>query len=193
MLTKVVWTYYHNDEEHGAKLGDGEIEMNDKRNLRPAPLFVNKKPYSITICPWVVHNFALGSGSFGVVNLATHQDGGVQVACKTVSTGKNEALKNKLDVEIDILKSIRHPNLLGILDVIDGSGTPGGERVHLILEVVTGGDLFSYVEKHRGVYEDELKFMARQLLDGLAYLHGKEIVHRGRRSHQLPLPKCLMD
>jgi serine/threonine protein kinase len=55
--------------------------------------------------------------------------------------------------------------------------------MHLIQELATGGDLFAYMEKHDdGLSEDEVRFLGWQLVEGLKYLHGNGIVHRGKLS-----------
>ena len=46
-------------------------------------------------------------------------------------------------------------------------------------ELITGGDLFSYL-KHKGgrLHEAEAGIMIIQILEAVKYLHGKGIVHR---------------
>ena len=143
----------------------------------PPPLFTDKDTPSITFRPWIIHNLVLGTGTYGIIHLANHEnieEGISQVACKTVRKGRK-----RLELEINVIKSINHPNLLGILDIAEETGELGSKRMHLILELATGGDLFSYIEKHRCLTEDEVKFIAYQLIEGLAYLHNNEIAHRG--------------
>lgn len=51
--------------------------------------------------------------------------------------------QRQLHNEIKIASSIRHPNLNGIIGVYEK-----GEKVHMFFELITGGDLFAYLEKH---------------------------------------------
>lgn len=57
---------------------------------------------------------------------------------------------------------------------------------HLVLELVTGGDLFSYYEKSDGLGEDEMRWFAWQMVKALDYLHGQKVAHRGKlcRTHR---------
>lgn len=53
------------------------------------------------------------------------------------------------------------------------------QLIHLFLPLVTGGDLFSYLEKHGSLTEDETKFAALQLIKAVDFLHQAGIAHRG--------------
>jgi serine/threonine protein kinase len=52
-------------------------------------------------------------------------------------------------------------------------------KAHIVFELATGGDLFSYVESQGAIMEDEAKFMGWQLVLGLEHIHSKNVVHRG--------------
>lgn len=127
---------------------------------------------SRTLDPWVIQNFTLGTGSFGRVHLATHTTiPGLQVACKSVG------LNVQIETEIQVLKNLVHPNICGIYDMIEEEATT---MIHLFLPLVTGGDLFTYMEKHVNLTEDEGRFAALQLLEAVKFLHEKGIAHRGK-------------
>lgn len=46
------------------------------------------------------------------------------------------------------------------------------------MEVCAGGDLLNYVRKRKQVPEDVAKYIFRQIIVGLGYIHSKNIVHR---------------
>ncbi|WRT64494.1 uncharacterized protein IL334_001426 [Kwoniella shivajii] len=126
--------------------------------------------------PWIIHNYPLGSGSWGMVHLGTHISNKIQVAIKTVNCQPGYEYKIKL--EIRILKDVDHPNILRLLDYVAHKDDDEVQKIHLVLELVTGGDMFSYIQKHVHLREDETRWIGWQLISGLKYLHEKGIAHR---------------
>ena len=124
----------------------------------------------------MVHNFQLGDGSFGVVNLASHRTAAwFQVACKTVKLeDDDDTVRHKN--EVNLLKRMNHPNVNGIIDLFKEEDP---KRSHMILELMAGGDLFAYQEKHGALGEMEVRWIGWQLVQGLEYLHKMNIAHRG--------------
>ncbi|KAF2263899.1 kinase-like protein [Lojkania enalia] len=76
--------------------------------------------------------------------------------------------------EFDILKDLTHPNIVSLEKVFWSSNT-----IYIFQELVTGGDLFSYLEYKGGRLCDvEAAVIVRQILKGIEYLHGHDIAHR---------------
>ncbi|KAK5288095.1 hypothetical protein LTR43_007342 [Exophiala xenobiotica] len=76
--------------------------------------------------------------------------------------------------EVEILASISHPNIIGIEKVYVTENT-----VYMMQDLVTAGDLFSYIESKNGrLLEVEVAVIIRQILVALAFLHENNIVHR---------------
>jgi serine/threonine protein kinase len=60
----------------------------------------------------------LGAGSFAKVLRGYHKDSGLKVAVKKISTSNLPTkLLNSIESEIATLKSVKHPNILQLLDV----------------------------------------------------------------------------
>jgi hypothetical protein len=179
LRTHTGFTYTHHDRYHlhqeAARLllqhsGNGHIFTNNgARKTRPIR------------GGWKIYNYPLGSGSFGIVHLASHA-GNLQVACKTVFGPPDKHHRETLQREIRILKAIDHPNVLSLFDAVEEKHGDLAGITHMFLQLVTGGDLFSYMEKHRALCEEEVRWMGWQLLGALAYLHGKGIAHRGEQN-----------
>jgi serine/threonine protein kinase len=103
--------------------------------------------------------------------------------------------------EVGNMKKLNHPNVMKVLDKVkDTGGTIHGKqeeeeddknnqvwdwvsqgiwKAHIVFELATGGDLFSYQESQGKLSEDETKFMAYQLVLGLNHLHSSDVAHRG--------------
>lgn len=117
----------------------------------------------------------LGKGAFGRVNLGLHRLTRRLVAIKAINMEfmKDESSKKKMSNEISILKILRHPNVVKLLETYDT------DKHHLIvMELCPGGDLLNYVRKRRKLNENMAKFVFKQIMEGIAYLHQNGVVHR---------------
>ncbi|PGH07417.1 CAMK protein kinase [Polytolypa hystricis UAMH7299] len=86
-------------------------------------------------------------------------------------------IESKLEVynrEVDILKHLHHPNIIGLEKVFRTENT-----IYMFQELVTAGDLFSFLEFKQGKLLDvEAAVIVRQIVIALDYLHANGIVHR---------------
>lgn len=81
----------------------------------------------------------------------------------------NKVFLDELRNEIDILKSLDHPNILKAFETFERR-----KEISLILELCSGGDLHS-----RNPYsERQAASIVGKLLSAVAYMHGKNIIHR---------------
>ena len=90
----------------------------------------------------------------------------------------NEDLKRYFDNEISILKEINHPNIIKLIDVKENSN-----YIFIILEYCNGGNLQSFLDKYvkennKGLSEEIVQYLMRQIIDVYKYLHNKGIMHR---------------
>lgn len=89
----------------------------------------------------------------------------------------NQKLRIKDDPqfrEFEILKDLDHPNIIRLEKVFWSVNT-----FYIFQELVTGGDLFSYIESKGGRLHDiEAAVILRQALKAVEYLHERDIVHR---------------
>ena len=94
-----------------------------------------------------------------------------------------KSLLQTVQKEVDVLRSIVHPNIVTIKDfVVEQSGL-----VFILLGRVCGGELFEYIVSNNGMDESEAKFVFYQLLLAVAYLHRNNICHRDLKAENLLL------
>ena len=119
----------------------------------------------------------VGKGAFATVfQLATKSEGQVYAAKELEKRKfiKNGVLDRKLDNEMQIMKSVSHPNIVQYVEYQDHAN-----YMYIIMEFVPGGDLQDYLNNKGPLAEHPLASrMAAQVLDALAYLHKKKITHR---------------
>ncbi|KAK9458955.1 kinase-like domain-containing protein [Lipomyces oligophaga] len=118
----------------------------------------------------------IGQGSFGQVLLAENRATGRQVACKIMDSGSNSQRMFKAKTEIALLQRLSHPNIIAVYDA-----SIFGNRVYMFEELITGGDMFSYLtrdDRLSSISEAEALVVTFQLLQALLYLHENNIVHR---------------
>ena len=80
--------------------------------------------------------------------------------------------REEIEREVSILREIRHPNIITLHDVFENK-----THVVLILELVSGGELFDFLAEKESLTEDEATQFLKQILDGVHYLHSKRIAH----------------
>jgi len=133
----------------------------------------------------------LGIGSFGKVKLAEHVKTGTKVAIKILNRTKIKNLKmdEKIRREIQNMKLFRHPHIIKLYEVIE---TP--TDIFMVMEYVTGGELFDYIVKNGKLSEDESRRLFQQMISGVDYCHHHMVVHRDLKPENLlldPLHKCI--
>ncbi|CDW78816.1 UNKNOWN [Stylonychia lemnae] len=117
----------------------------------------------------------LGKGAFGKVSLGMHKLSRKLVAIKSINKEylSEEKQKNKVMHEVGILLRMRHPSVVKLYETFET-----GRHILLVMELCAGGDLLNYVRKRRKLKEDSAKLIFRQIIEGLGYIHSKNILHR---------------
>ncbi|KIE00296.1 MAP kinase kinase kinase Ste11, partial [Metarhizium majus ARSEF 297] len=125
----------------------------------------------------------IGKGSFGSVYLALHAVTGELLAVKQVqmpapgATGQSETRKRSmieaLNREMNLLRDLRHPNIVQYLGCSSSS-----DYLNIFLEYVPGGSVQTMLNSYGALPEPLVRSFVRQILMGLSYLHGRDIIHR---------------
>mmetsp|Transcript_3564 Transcript_3564/g.8927 ORF Transcript_3564/g.8927 Transcript_3564/m.8927 type:complete len:671 (-) Transcript_3564:49-2061(-) len=100
-------------------------------------------------------------------------------AMKTISLSKLrmqrdfQRISDRLQREIQILFSLRHPKIVSLFGVEEDK-----DNLHLIMELVPGRDLFDKIVEKGQFQEPVAKYVFVQICEGLEYIHSKGIVYR---------------
>uniref|UniRef100_A0A7N8XU91 Serine/threonine-protein kinase BRSK2-like n=1 Tax=Mastacembelus armatus TaxID=205130 RepID=A0A7N8XU91_9TELE len=125
----------------------------------------------------------LGKGQTGLVKLGIHCITGQKVAIKIVNREKlSESVLMKVEREIAILKLIEHPHVLKLYDVYENN-----KYLYLVLEHVSGGELFDYLVKKGRLTPKEARKFFRQIISALDFCHSHSICHRDLKPENLLL------
>lgn len=141
----------------------------------PLPLPPNSAPssYSSPLPP--LRNSELervsriGSGAGGTVYKVLHLPTGKTYALKVIYGHHEDAVRNQIHREIQILAEVDNPNVVRCHNLIDHN-----DEIQLLLEYMDKGSL----EGTHIPQEITLSDLTRQTLCGLYYLHKRKIVHR---------------
>ncbi|XP_018418614.1 PREDICTED: serine/threonine-protein kinase 10 isoform X1 [Nanorana parkeri] len=115
----------------------------------------------------------LGDGAFGKVYKAKNKETGVFAAAKVIDTKNEEELEDYM-VEIEILATCDHPNIVKLLGAFYYEN-----KLWIMIEFCQGGAVDAIMlELDRGLTEPQIQAICRQMLEALAYLHSMKIIHR---------------
>ncbi|WVN90406.1 uncharacterized protein L203_105642 [Cryptococcus depauperatus CBS 7841] len=163
-------------------------ELTDEYVLHPS-VYAFKQEYPrramVGLGPYIVLQ-TLGEGEFGKVKLGVHADYGVEVAIKLIRRGdlQEEAHASKVEREINVLKTLKHPNIVRMFDVLDTH-----KYIGIVLEFAGGGELFEYILANEYLKDKEGQRLFSQLIYGVDYLHKKGVIHRDLKLENLLLDK----
>ncbi|XP_063305488.1 death-associated protein kinase 2 isoform X2 [Pelobates fuscus] len=119
----------------------------------------------------------LGSGQFAIVKRCQEKKTGVNYAAKFIKKRQSRAsrrgvTREEIEREVNILREIKHPNIVTLHDVYENK-----TDVVLILELVSGGELFDFLAQKESLSEEEATRFIKQILGGVNYLHTRKIAH----------------
>lgn len=122
----------------------------------------------------------LGSGTFSNVYLAIDLNNSNKVAVKKIDMVKFEYAIDKIRNEIEIIRTLDHPNIIKCHDVFQDE-----HYTYLVMEYCDKGTLSNIVREHKNNIdsvdfdaESNARYYLAQLKDALEYLNAKAYVHR---------------
>ncbi|XP_071232317.1 death-associated protein kinase 3-like isoform X1 [Salvelinus alpinus] len=119
----------------------------------------------------------LGSGQFAIVRKCKEKPSGSEYAAKFIkkrrlSSSRRGVSREEIEREVNILREIQHSNIITLHDIFENK-----TDVILILELVSGGELFDFLAEKESLTEEAATQFLKQILDGVHYLHSKCIAH----------------
>ena len=109
-------------------------------------------------------------GKFGVVSKCVDKRTNVEYAAKFIKCRPSER-KNVIN-EIDIMNTLNHKRLINMVGAFEFS-----RQIVLVLELVTGGELFEKLTEEEFISEKDVTFYMKQVLQGLQHIHEREVLH----------------
>ncbi len=120
----------------------------------------------------------LGAGGMGEVYRATDLRTGGTVAVKLLTAARdNRTLQARFQNEARIHARLAHPHIARMLEFLEHEGTPA-----IVMEYVDGETLDQRVARGGAIPVDQAARHAVDLLDAVAYLHRRTIIHRDIKS-----------
>jgi len=156
------------------------------------PLFGKAKPKEkpkeevgkVTRTPTVEDKYdmkdVLGTGAFSQVRLAECREDGQMYAIKIIDKKALKGKEDSLENEIRVLKRLDHRNVVKLLEAYESRTC-----VYLVMELVTGGELFDRIVEKGSYSEKDAADLIKQVLSAVAYMHDQGVVHRDLKPENL--------
>ncbi|XP_023800672.1 serine/threonine-protein kinase PAK 3-like isoform X2 [Cyanistes caeruleus] len=122
----------------------------------------------------------IGKGGFGTVFTAVETATGEEVAIKKISLVEDSSSELCVN-EIQVMRDNKNSNIVNYIDsyLVD-------EDLWLVMEYMDGGSLHDVIRETR-MAEGEIATVSRECLQGLDFLHCKQVIHRDIKSHNILL------
>ena len=138
--------------------------------------YIKHNKYPKTKIRFYKYGRLLGKGAYGKVNLCLHTLTGRLVAIKSINKSKltKERQKQKIKIETSIMKTLSDSN--NIVKIYETFETK--KHICIVMEYICAGDLLTYIKKRSKLTENIAKFIFKQIILALQYIHNHNIVHR---------------
>ena len=128
----------------------------------------------------------IGVGSTSKCFRCVRKSDGMVFACKVIDKSNIEAkfsgLLGQFLTEIKVLRALNHENIIHLEDDFETS-----DRIYLVMEMMSGGELFDYVVAKGTLSEEEASELIRKICSAVAHMHASNIIHRDLKPENLLL------
>jgi mitogen-activated protein kinase kinase kinase len=126
----------------------------------------------------------VGGGTFGNVYQAVNLDSAEIMAVKEIRISDPKLMTpamKSIKEEMTVLEMLDHPNVVKYYGI-----EVHRDKVYIFMEFCPGGSLANLLEHGRIADETVIQVYAWEMLQGLAYLHSKDVVHRDVKPESAP-------
>merc|ERR1711878_165288 len=138
------------------------------------------KPRTPTVEDKYILKDVLGTGAFSQVRLAESKESKELYAIKVIDKKALKGKEDSLENEIRVLRRLDHPNVVKLLEAYESKAS-----VYLVMELVTGGELFDRIVEKGSYTEKDAADLIKQVLSAVAYMHSSGVVHRDLKPENL--------
>ena len=126
----------------------------------------------------------LGDGAFGKVKRAVNSETGESVAIKFLDKEKikQQNMSKQIQREITIMRKVKHRHVVNLIEVLASNS-----KIFIVMESVTGGDLFDKIVSAGHFDEPTARRYFTQLMLGIQYCHENGVCHRDLKPENLLL------
>lgn len=122
----------------------------------------------------------VGNGTYGQVYKGSHTKTGQLAAIKVMNVTEDE--EEEIKLEINVLKKYSHHRNIATYYGAFIKKSPAGkdDQLWLVMEFCGAGSVTDLVKATKGnsLKEEWIAYIAREILRGLAHLHGSRVIHR---------------
>jgi serine/threonine protein kinase len=124
----------------------------------------------------------IGEGAFGKVKLGINRETSERFAVKIMDKKEIREQDQSAQVRraIYIMRSLSHNHILRMDEMLTSN-----TKLYIVMELVTGGELFDRLERHERVDETLARQYFQQLVDGVDLCHKSGVAHRDLKPENL--------
>nr|XP_051700563.1 serine/threonine-protein kinase H2 [Oryctolagus cuniculus] len=121
----------------------------------------------------------IGTGSFSKVLRVEQKATKKPFAIKVVETTVREG-REACEAELSVLRRVSHHYIVRLVEIFEAQ-----DRVYLVMELATGGELFDRLTAQGSFTEQDAVRILLMVADGIRYLHALRITHRDLKPENL--------